>query len=121
MVPRSRSSVCRAPHTACQREQHIMSIAKLAKVHVIDAAILFLFVAIFGKESIGACGDARDSLIAEYPAHTVDFTPSCSDFTDRKSSSHFSFVELNHPEDNDYPTWAILSDTLISGIEAVRS
>jgi hypothetical protein len=98
-----------------------MFIASAAKLRAKSAAIVLLSMVVFGRESIGACGDARDSLIAEYPAYTVDFTPSCDDFSDRKSSTHFSFLEMNHPEDNDYPTWAILSDSLFSGIEAIRT
>ena len=93
---------------------------------VVCAHLGALLVALFtllawGRTTAVACGDVRDQLIVEYPTYHVDITPSCTDFTDNKNSPHFSFVELNHEEDNDYPSWALLSDGLFSGLEAIRS
>ena len=63
------------------------------------------------------CGDQRDTIIAEYPQYGVSFTPTCVDFTQTAHSTHFSFAELNS---GDY-SWAIIRDSLLTGLECVRT
>jgi hypothetical protein len=63
------------------------------------------------------CGDERDTIIAEYPQYGVNFTPTCADFTQTAHSAHFSFAELNT---GDY-SWAIIRDSLLTGLENTRT
>jgi hypothetical protein len=54
------------------------------------------------------CG--AQSIIDEYPAYSVGFTPVCSDFTQTRQSVYFSFAELNT---GDF-TRALIADSLIA-------
>ena len=69
-----------------------------------------------GRVQVG-CGDQRDTIIAEYPQYGVAFTPTCADFTQTAHSAHFSFARLNS---GDY-TWAIIRNSLLTGLECVRT
>jgi hypothetical protein len=51
-----------------------------------------------------ACGDQRDSIIAEYVRYRVNVRPSCGSFTRTGHSVYFTFSELNT---GDY-SWALL-------------
>jgi len=64
------------------------------------------------------CGDDRGNIVKEYRARNVTFRPTCLDFTDNASSTHFTFVNYNQ---NGYHAWAIVRNYLISNIEAVRN
>ncbi|MEN3335356.1 MAG: zinc D-Ala-D-Ala carboxypeptidase [Blastocatellia bacterium] len=70
-----------------------------------------------GSTSVQSCGNPRDAIIAEYPQYGVAFTPTCADFTQTAHSAHFSFAELNS---GDY-TWAIIRNSLLAGLECVRT
>jgi uncharacterized protein YcbK (DUF882 family) len=71
----------------------------------------------------GACNDDLDVLIKEYSSslYAADFIPNCSDFTATSHSLNFTFQELNTDEKNHIPTWAILRNTLLMGIEQIRA
>lgn len=57
----------------------------------------------------GACGDERDDIIAEYPAHGVIFRPFCSSFSNGGGWGNFPFSVLN---DGDY-NWAIVRNGIL--------
>ncbi len=64
------------------------------------------------------CNDDRDKIIKEYVDASIEFTPSCNDFTQSDHSDHFSFSELNS---GDFSSWAILRSAMLSGIEKTRT
>jgi|GEM_PF-7070609 len=70
-----------------------------------------------GSTYVQSCGNPRDAIIAEYPQYGVSFTPTCADFTQNAHSAHFTFAELNS---GDY-TWAIIRNSLLTGLECVRT
>lgn len=61
-----------------------------------------------------ACGDARDTIIAEYrnggPGYpAVNWVPGCGDFSSGGGSAHFSWSELNHSPGSGHPPYGIVS------------
>jgi hypothetical protein len=60
------------------------------------------------KATVSACGDERDTIIAEYATYGVSWTPGCDDFSQTAHSDHFTFTEFNS---GDY-SWAIVKAAL---------
>jgi hypothetical protein len=67
--------------------------------------------------TVQGCGDQRDTIIREYRTYRVNLYPRCADFTQTAHSQNFTFAQLNS---GDY-TWAIIRDSLLTGLECVRT
>ncbi|MCX6553298.1 MAG: D-Ala-D-Ala carboxypeptidase family metallohydrolase, partial [Acidobacteria bacterium] len=68
-----------------------------------------------------ACGDERDSIISEYRAYEVPWTPTCSDFATGGGTTNFSWTELNRLPGSGHPPWGIIRQVLWEGLENTRS
>ena len=64
-----------------------------------------------------ACGDARDSMIAEYSTNNTPFLPICSDFTQTSPDSHWTFPQLN----SGTYQWAIIGPYFTTGLVGVQN
>ncbi len=69
-----------------------------------------------------ACGDERDTIIAEYAEHGVGFRPFCTSFRNDGGSTNFHWSELNGGFQNGNPhnPWGIITIGLLNGLESTR-
>ena len=65
--------------------------------------------------TVSGCGDVRDQIRQEYEVRLIP-VPACGEFTQTKSSTHFSFAEMNG---GDY-SWAVITDRLLTRLEQTR-
>jgi hypothetical protein len=68
-----------------------------------------------------SCGDDRDSIIEEYRAGQVAWTPGCNDFSTSGGTAHFSWSELNRSPGSGHPPYGIVKSVLWTGLEDTRS
>ena len=79
-----------------------------------------------GSGTSALCLDNRDKLIAEYPKYSAGYLPVCfaSQFVPSSNSNpdpDFSFSVLNQDDIqyDDYPDWAILKASMLTGLENI--
>jgi hypothetical protein len=69
------------------------------------------------------CGDVRDTIISEYVDYSVNWVPTCSDFSSRGGTNNFSWSELNggFTDGNPHTPWGIVRQALKDNLELTRT
>lgn len=73
--------------------------------------------------AVTLCHDARDVIVREYRTYHIAWQPTCENICDSGGTQNFSWPELNggFQGGNPHDPWGIVSEELMTGIEAART